>query len=152
MKYEYPTKQQEPSGLWSHETNAYRRLLEIVNDIPHLTETERRALAFVIEDMSQTAPDRLEQDLQALEDALRQIKEQKGLPELTWKLAQEFTRRYDAFLAKLQSQEQDPTRQKNLNLLRESLARDLETLRQAHQEGRRVPIGSVISEHVPVWF
>ncbi|OGL71052.1 hypothetical protein A3B32_03355 [Candidatus Uhrbacteria bacterium RIFCSPLOWO2_01_FULL_53_9] len=149
---EHQILDQEPREKWRREIDAYHALLDLVRNIPDLSRVEQHALAFIIEDLRQHAPEHWEEEAAALTGTLRRTKESEGATGLTWALAQEFARRYDATLAQLQLQEQKSVRQENLDILRTRLASDLETLKTANQEGRRVPIGSVVLEHVPPWF
>ena len=146
------TMEQKIQRQFKRETNAYRVLAELVRDIPDFSRVERHAMAFIVENMGQQGSDTLGQNIEALRNELLQIKSKEGIPGLTWKLSQEFNRRYEAFLGQLETHEQDPARKKNLAILREQVGKDMKIRQQAYGEGRRVPIGSVILEHVPSWF
>lgn len=137
---------------FTREINAHRTLVEAVQDVTGLTRVEHHVLAFLIEDMRRQAPDDFERLVSALIDELRAIKQLEGIPGLTKILSREFNRRYEAFVSNLKDQETDPVRKENMGILVGRLGKDLGILEQAYANKTRVPIGSVVLEHVPPWF
>lgn len=151
MNIEESTGKETPKQ-WQLEMRAYQELLDLTRDVPYFSRPEQYTLAFIIEDARQKAPEHWEQDITTLKDELQSAKEHGDLPAFTWRLAQEFNQRYIAFLGELEPQEQDSIRQKNLETLRKGLTDDMKIRQKAYQSGERVPIGTVIPEHVPEWF
>ena len=131
---------------------AFHELLRLVKEKEECPRSEQYALAFIIEDMVQKKLKKWMNDYTPFKEGLIQEKETGGLPAITWKLAQEFHDRYDELLARLERQEQDPIRLKNIEMIRRMDIRDMEIRLNAFNAGRRVPIGSVILEHVPKWI
>ena len=152
MTTENHTLEQEATDQFQHQIHAYRELLDQTRDMPNFSRVGEYALAFIVEDMCQETGEQLEQNLNALKENLRQAKETDGLQGLAWTLAQEVYKYYDAFLARLENQEQNPVRQENLKALREGLARDIKLSEVIYQSQKAVPIGGIILEHVPKWF
>src|SRR3990167_5920102 len=139
--------EQEISDQFHREISAYHELLGQARDIPNFSRVGEYALAFIVEDMCQKAGEQLEHNLNALKENLRQAKETDGLQGLAWTLAQEVYKYYDAFLARLENQEQNPVRQENLKALREGLARDIQLSEVIYQSREVAPIGGIILEH-----
>ncbi len=141
-----------PSDSFERERRAFHALLESLQTVTDLSEVEQRAVAFVGEDMKRDVPETWERSVAALADALQSANAQEGVPGVTWQLAQAIHDRYDAFLTRRLQAEQDPTRRENLEILQQGIQRDFPTRREAYEAKRRVPMGSVILEHVPTWF
>lgn len=137
---------------FERERRALHGLLEPLNDVPNLTWPEQWATAFVIEDIKRSEPTAWEHVVQVLRDELRTAHAQEGISGITWRMAREIQDRYSAFLAKCLQEEQDAVRRGNLEILQQGIQRDFSTRHDAHEAGRRVPMGSVIFEHVPPWF
>ncbi len=141
-----------PIDPFERERRALHGLLEPLRDVPDLSRAEQRAVAFVVEDIKRGAPEAWEQTVGTLRDELQAVHTQEGIPGITWRLAREIHERYAAFLARCLAEEQDPVRRGNLEILQRGIQRDVVTRRETHEAGRRVPMGSVILEHVPRWF
>lgn len=137
---------------FERELQAFRGLLEELRTAPDVLRSEEMATAFVVEDFKREVPEAWENKLGDLRNELRASREREGVPGLTWQLAQEVYQRYDRFLTQCLQEEQNPVRQENLRRLQQSVQGDFSTRREAYEAGRRVPIGSVILEHVPRWF
>ena len=135
-----------------HQIAAFHELLNLVNGREECPRSEQYALAFIIEDMAQKKMERWKNDFLPLKEELFQDKETGGLSAVTWRLAREFHDRYDAFLAELETREQNPARLKNIKTLRRIDNRDMDIRLKEFESGRRVPVGSVIMEHVPKWI
>lgn len=137
---------------FQREIRAYRKLLDAVQDVPDLSRVEHHALAFLVEEMRAEAPNDFERIVEALIDELLELKRTEGIPGVTRKLSQEFNRRYAAFVSGRSAQEPDPVRKENLGILLTRLGKDMESLEEAYNRRARVPIGSVVLEHLPPWF
>lgn len=137
---------------FTREINAYRTLMEAIQDVTGITRVEQHVLAFLVEDMRRQAPDDFDRLVSALIDELRAIKQIEGIPGLTKILSREFNRRYKAFVSNRKDQETDPVRKENMGILVGRLDKDAGILEQAYANTTRVPIGSVVLEHVPPWF
>jgi hypothetical protein len=137
---------------FEREREAFRGLLNEFHDVPDLLRGERMAVAFVVEDVKREASEAWDTKVGELRNELRAAMEREGIPGLTWRFAQEIYRRYDAFLAQRLKEEQNPVRQENLRWLQASQHERFATRREAYETKRRVPMGSVILEHVPQWF
>lgn len=131
---------------------AYHELLNFVNTDMVCSSEEQEVLAFIVEDAHQKELAQWKPYFEDFMKRFHQIREQGGTPELTWKLSEEFYVRYDAFLEELERLEQNPIRLKNIQALRDSDRRNMELRRKIHEAGRNVPMGNIISEHVPKWF
>lgn len=144
---------EEGSGdLFARERRALSDLLEPLHDVPDFSRAEQRAAAFVVDDLKRGEPATWERAVEALRDELRTAHEHEGVPGVTWRLAREVHDRYLAWLARCLEDEHDEVRRGNLEVLQQGIERDLSTRREAYEAGRRVPVGSVILEHVPQWF
>lgn len=131
---------------------AYHELLNFVNTDMECSSDEREALAFIVEDAHQKESERWKLYFADFIEKFHHIREQGGTLELTWRLSEEFYTRYDTFLVELERLEQNPIRLNNIKVLRDGDKRNMELRRKIHEAGRSVPIGSIISEHVPKWF
>lgn len=147
-----PRAEGEGGAEFERELQAFRDLLEEFRAVPNVLRSEQMAAAFVVEDVRQEAPEAWENKLGDLRGELRAVREREGIPALTWRFAQELNQRYDRFLTERLREEQNPVRQENLHRLQEGVRGDFSTRREAYEAGRRVPMGSVILEHVPRWF
>jgi len=141
-----------PGGGFERERRAFQGLLESLQDVPDLLLTEQSAVAFVVEDMKRAVPEAWERTVGVLRDELHSMYVQEGVPGMTWRLAREIHDRYGAFLARCHAEERDPVRRGNLEVLQQGIDRDFPTRRETYEAGHRVPMGSVILEHVPPWF
>lgn len=149
----HPVRPVEQGGAeFERELQAFRGLLDELSTVPDVLRSEQMATAFVIEDVKREAPDAWEDRLGNLRNELRVSREREGIPGLTWRLAQEIHHRYDGFLTRCLQEEQNPVRQENLRRLQQGVQGDFSTRREAYEARRRVPMGSVILEHVPRWF
>lgn len=139
-------------GRFQRERSAYRKLLDTVRDVPDLSRVEHHALAFLVEDMRKEAPNDFERIVETLIHELLELQRTEGIPGITRKLSQEFNRRYASFVSGRSAQEQDTVRKENLGILLTRLGKDMESLEEAYNRRARVPIGSVVLEHLPPWF
>lgn len=147
------TRPVEQGGAeFERELQAFRALLDELGDVPDLLRSEKMATAFVVEDTKREAAEGWESKLGDLHNELRASREREGIPGLTWRFAQEVYQRYDKFLTQRLQEERDVVRQENLRRLQEGVRGDFPTRREAYEAGRRVPMGSVILEHIPRWF
>lgn len=137
---------------FERERRALHGLLEPLNDVPDVTRAEQWATAFVVEDIKRSEPTAWEDVVEALRNELRAAHAQEGISGITWRMAREIQDRYSAFLATCLHEEQDAVRRGNLEILQQGIQRDFLTRHDAHEAGKRVPMGSVILEHVPKWF
>ncbi|MBI4449739.1 hypothetical protein HY634_01655 [Candidatus Uhrbacteria bacterium] len=141
-----------PVDPFERERRAFGGLLEPLRDVPDFSRAEQRAVAFIVEDIKRASPEAWEHAVESLRDALQAARVQKGIPGITWRLAQEIYERYTAFLARCLVEEQDPVRRENLEILQRGIQRDFVTRDEMQSAGKRCPTGSVILEHVPQWF
>ncbi|MDP3770699.1 MAG: hypothetical protein Q8R16_00170 [bacterium] len=141
-----------PDDSFVRERRAFHDLLNIFRAVPDLSWVEQWATAFVVEEIKRGDPEGWERTVGALRDELQAVHAQEGIPGITWRFAREVQDRYDAFLVRCLAEEQDPTRRENLEILQRGIQRDFPTRRDVYEAGRRVPMGSVILEHVPQWF
>lgn len=147
------TRPVEQGGAeFERELQAFHGLLEELRTVPDVLRSEEMATAFVVEDVKREASEAWENNVSALREELRVAREREGIPGMTWRHAQEIHNRYDGFLTRCLQEEQDPVRKTNLRQLQEGVRGDFSTRREAYEAGRRVPMGSVILEHVPRWF
>lgn len=137
---------------FERELQAFRGLLEELRTAPDVLRSEEMATAFVVEDFRREAPEAWENSVSVLREELRVARDREGIPGMTWRHAQEIHNRYDSFLTHCLQEERDPVRQANLRQLQEGIRGDFSTRRGAYEARRRVPMGSVILEHVPRWF
>lgn len=130
------------------EKMAYQELVTLVDSVSVLSLAEEYAMAFLVHEMHRKdvhAFHALMKELQALSD-------QKNVSDFTWRLAELVQKYYSAFLTQKEKEETDGVRKKNLSVLKDGLNHDMPLRKQVHTSGNRVPIGSVILEHVPTWF
>lgn len=148
----FPRPVERGGAEFERELQAFRGLLNELSDVPDLLRSERMATAFVVEDFKREASEAWENKVNALREELRTLQGQEGVPGVTWRLAQEVHGRYSAHLARCLEEERDETRRGNLQFLQRRIQGAFETRRAAYEAKQRVPIGSVILEHVPRWF
>lgn len=144
--------EREGGAEFERELQAFRGLFGELSEVPDLLWSEKMATAFVVEDTKRETPPTWEHKLEELRGELRDARAREGIPGLTWRLAQEIYERYDRFLTQCLREEQAPIRQENLQVLQQDIRDGFATRREAYEGGRRVPMGSVILEHVPKWF
>ena len=134
------------------QVNMYHTLLDRLQNVSDLSQTEHYALAFLVDAIAQEPATQRQHSFSTLLAEISPSSDAKDISSNTWKLAQAFHTRYEAFLVHETAQTSDPIRQKNLQILRTALLGDMKHRETLHQTGKRVPIGSVIFEHLPSWF
>lgn len=148
----FPRPVEQGAAEFELERQAFRSLLNEFSDVPDLLRSEQMAAAFVVEDAKREAPAAWGQTVEGIRGELRAAREQEGIPGITWRFAREVYDRYDRFLTECLQAEQSLVRQENLQLLQAGIRGAFSTRRAAYEAKQRVPMGSVILEHVPQWF